>query len=157
MFAAATTFAQDGSDAREIIKKHLKKLGRDKFEETPKGNYKFIFDIDKKPGERVQRSQLVFIGGRTAKWGDLEFIRIWSTAEKPERKLTAERANDLLLRNSVEKFGRWELHESSKGYRVVYSIRVSVKDSADALEKALMTVCIRADSAEKSFTGKDDF
>lgn len=156
LVCAATAFAQEGRDATPVIKKHLDELGY-KYGITKLGNFMLDFDILDAAGKATGRSQRIFICSKTEKWEDLEVIRIWSTAMKSKSMLSQKQANDFLVENYKEKFGRWEVSKGSEGYRVMFVIKLSVREPAPAYKKAIQNVFGKADAIEKLITGKDAY
>lgn len=148
--------ANAGRNASAKIKKNLEDL-KYKYEVTDIGNFKLIFDIVDSEGKKTGRSHQVFIAAKTEKWEGWEVIRIWATVEKLDGLPDQKKATDLLLQNYYEKFGKWELVKRDDGYRILYVIKVSLRDPLQVFDQAIQNVFGRSDAMEKMFTGKDEF
>ncbi len=158
LFIVVASFSQaeEGRDASGTINKMLKELGY-KVQMTQSGNFMLDFDLRDSNNQPTGRSHRVIINKTTQKWGALEVINIMATVMKSKTEFDSVKASQLLIENSVEKFGRWEIIKSDAGYRLMYVVKLSVRDPTSAMKKAILNVFGRADAMEKLWTGKDDF
>lgn len=154
--AASFVCAEEGRDASGTIKKMLDELGY-KYALTESGNIMLDFDLQDDDGKPTGRSHRVIIAKTTDKWGPFEVIKVAATVMKIKDELDKTKANQLLIENSIEKFGKWVVIRSDAGYRIMYEVRMSIRDPASVMQKALLNVFGRADAMEKLWTGKDDF
>ena len=153
---AVTTSAPAKATANQEIQKKLEEMGY-KFRVTDLGNFMLDFDILDDNGKNTGRKQRIFIASKPDEWAELKVYRVWTTVQKMKTPLSHKMANQFLMDNVNEKFGRWEQAKRADGYRLMYVVKVSAAEKSDAFRRAIMVVLKRSDAVEKTLTGKDEF
>lgn len=149
-------FAQTKPEPNPALKKMLDTLGY-KYSTTDLGNFMLDFDLQDEAGNKTGRKQRVFVSSKAEEWGELKVYRLWTTVQKMKSLLSQELANNFLMENSNEKFARWELVKREDGYRLLYVIKVSARESTAGFKQAIQAILWRSDAVENTLTGKDEF
>lgn len=147
--AVLCAFPVSARDAADSVEARLKAADI-RYEVDKDGDYKVVVSY-----EDENRTQLVFVSGRTEQVGDLRIREVFAPAAKVDAAgVDAARANALLQDNYKKILGHWAL---SDGY-LVYVIQLPDSTDAAGLRKALEIAAQVADDMEIDLTkGKDEF
>jgi hypothetical protein len=144
--ALATAVPAVAKDAS--VEKRLESQGT-KYEVDEDGDYKIVIGWDKE-----QRSQIVFVSGKTEEVGGLVIREIFAPAAiVDDHGINGTKAMALLEASGQTKFGSWEI----RGGVVYFVAKVFDDISAERLDSVLAIVSETADDKEMELTGgKDD-
>lgn len=149
LFAAAlsagSAAAAPAGDAR--VKKRLDERGM-KYEVYEDGDFKLTFSY-----KTEDRSQLVFVSGKTESVGVFEIREVFAPALKlADVQLPGAKTKELLESSGEYKLGSWEI----RGDVLYYVIKLPDTIDAEELESALEIAAEAADDMELELSGKDD-
>ena len=120
---------------------------------TNKGN----FAIERKVG-KTGRTQIVYISSDTDKPQNIEWREIYTYGQRITATVDPKLAQKLLDSNSRLILGAWEIDQDpGKAGYAVFSVKVPVSSSPEALVDAIDVSASVADALEKETTGKDEF
>ena len=140
--AAAAAPAGDAS-----VKKRLDERGM-KYEVYEDGDFKLTFSY-----KTEDRSQLVFVSGKTESVGVFEIREVFAPALKlADVPLSGAKTKELLESSGEYKLGSWEIRDEV----LYYVIKLPDSVNAEALESALEIAAEAADDMELELSGKDD-
>ena len=124
-----------------------------KYEMTESGDFKLLYELDD------DRTQVVIIGSKTEKLGDLEIREVWSIAQQSDGEFDGETANALLVDNGNRKVGAWQVavEEETDQHTAIFSAQVDAAAEADALAQVIVAVVQTADEMENELTEEDEF
>jgi hypothetical protein len=137
-------------------------LGQDKGLEKRLTDQGYSFEIDGDGDYKIivswntdQRSQIVFVGGRTEDLGNLAIREVFAPAAFVKKhRINGSKALGLLAHAGEMKVGSWEI----RGDIVYFVAKVPDSLSAVDLDKLITSVAEVADNKEIELTrGKDDF
>jgi hypothetical protein len=120
---------------------------------TNKGN----FAVEQKVG-KAGRTQIIYISSETDKPQDTEWREIYTYGQRVAATVDPKLAQKLLNSNARLVLGAWEIdQEPGKAGYAVFSVKVPVGPSSEALVDAIDVSASVADALEKETTGKDEF
>lgn len=117
------------------------------YEVDADGDYKLIYSFEKE-----QRTQILFVGGRTEELGGMKVREVFSPAARLKDGITGEVALELLADNRAKKLGAWEIN----GEILYFVAKLSEDIGAEDLETAMDLVASLADDLEMRFSGDRD-
>ncbi|MFN4019356.1 MAG: hypothetical protein ACK4IC_02430 [Erythrobacter sp.] len=140
---AASAAAKDAS-----VEQRLDARGT-KYEIDDDGDYKIVISWKKE-----ERSQIVFVGGKTEEVGGLVIREVFAPAAiMSQNEIGGKEALALLEAAGQTKFGSWEI----RGGVVYFVAKVFDDISADKLDAVIAVIAETADDKEIELTGgKDD-
>lgn len=143
LVTAAPAAAKDAS-----LEKRLDARGT-KYEIDDDGDYKIVVSWQKE-----ERSQIVFVGGKTEEVGGLVIREVFAPAAiMSQNEVGGKEALALLEAAGRTKFGSWEI----RGGVVYFVAKVFDDISADKLDAVIIVIAETADDKEIELTGgKDD-
>ncbi|MFC1497380.1 hypothetical protein ACFLS1_02760 [Verrucomicrobiota bacterium] len=121
---------------------------------TKLGNYNLIYKLPESG-----RQQEIFISSATDKFGVLETRKIWSTIGVMDKPLSKDMANKILMNNTRNKIGRYELvyNEDNKKYILSFAVMADVEAHPTVLREIIRIVFVLADRKEEEWFKKDLF
>lgn len=124
-----------------------------KYEVTDRGDFKLLYELDD------DRTQVVIIGSKTEKLGDLEIREVWSIAQQSDGEFDGETANALLVDNGNRKVGAWQVavEEETDQHTAIFSAQVDAAADSAALAQVIVAVVQTADEMENELTEEDEF
>lgn len=144
MLAGAPAAAQQTS-----LEEKLREQGYT-FEIDADGDYKMVIKWSSD-----QRSQVVFVGGRTEELGSLAIREVFAPAALVgKHRINGGKALKLLAHAGEMKVGSWEI----RGELLYFVAKVPDSFTASELDKLVTTIAEVADNKEIELTGgRDDF
>lgn len=135
--------------AREQMKAMLDEMGY-KYKEEKSGSLKVIL------GMGDDRTQAVWVSGKSNKIGDVEIIGVSSPGYLVEGEMPGEVAALLLKDTARKTLGAWETAKSGEQTLGLFVSKISTESSTDMLEAALYSAAISADKMEKQLMPESD-
>lgn len=129
------------------IPETLQALGL-KYEVDADGDYRLLFDAGN------NRTQTVYIRGKTETWGALTILEIFSPALDIDGHLAPELASKLMLESQDCKIGGWQMRG---GPQIEFAVKVPDTVTPEQLSDLLDYVLEAADRLESEMTGADKF
>lgn len=129
------------------IPETLKALGL-KYEVDADGDYRLLFDAGN------NRTQTVYVRGKTETWGALTILEIFSPALDIDGHLAPELASKLMLESQDCKIGGWQMRG---GPQIEFAVKVPDTLTPEQLSDLLDYVLEAADRLESEMTGADKF
>lgn len=121
-----------------------------KYQVTKAGNVAVTYNLDD------ERSQVVYITGKSSKVGNLIVREVWSNAGYYPGDVDADTLVALLTAGADEALGAWNLEEDEGDYLAYYSTSIPMTLAAADLAEVLEYVAAVADALEVTLSDADD-
>jgi len=144
LLLAGTVLASAAVAADASVKTRLDARGI-KYEVDPDGDYKVTYSY-----KAENRTQLVFVSGRTQSVGGFQVREVFAPAAKDG--ITGPKAIELMAESRANKIGSWEL----QGEVLYFVIKLPDSVNASELESAMDIASQTADNMEIKLSGDED-